>query len=423
MRQYRVRGGNRLVGELKIGGAKNAVLPILAAVCLNESETTIENCPRISDTLDSIEILNCVGCKTEFCENTLKVNAECGLKCEIPEEIAGKMRSSVLFMGAFLGRCGRAVLPLPGGCNLGARAIDLHIAGLEAMGAKISVEGGKIFCETDGLRGAKIKLKFASVGATENLMLAAVKARGETIIENAAREPEIADLAEFLKKIGAEIRGAGTGTLVIEGKKSLRKPVTHEIIPDRIVAGTYLVAAAMTGGEICLQNVRAFDLMPFAGYLNEMGCRLYADGDDVFLRAPERLRALPRLVTRVHPGFPTDMQAQFVAALAIADGNSEVTESIFENRYSHVTELRKMGANIRLTADKRTFVIKGTGNLRGAAVSAHDLRCGAALILAALAAKGETIVQNAHFVERGYDCIEKDLARLGAEILLETSGL
>ncbi|MCL1844437.1 MAG: UDP-N-acetylglucosamine 1-carboxyvinyltransferase [Defluviitaleaceae bacterium] len=421
MRQYRIRGGNRLLGELKIGGAKNAVLPILAAVCLNESETVIHNCPRISDTFDSIEILNRVGCETDFCQNTLKVRAS-DLSYEIPEDFAKKMRSSVLFMGAFLARCGRVILPLPGGCSIGTRAIDLHIEGLEAMGAKIRRGDGKLFCETDGLKGAKIKLTFASVGATENLMIAATRAHGETVIENAAREPEIADLAEFLKKLGADIRGAGTSTIIVQGKQSLCAPVAHTIIPDRIVAATHLVAAAMTGGEIVLKDVRPFDLMPVVACLKEMGCFLRCDGDDVHLRAPERLRAVPRIETRVHPGFPTDMQAQFVAALTLADGQSEVTETVFENRYSHVGELRKMGANIRLTADKRTFVINGTNALRGATIAAHDLRCGAALILAALAADGESIVQNASYVERGYESIERDLTHLGADILLENSG-
>ncbi|MCL1878628.1 MAG: UDP-N-acetylglucosamine 1-carboxyvinyltransferase, partial [Defluviitaleaceae bacterium] len=324
------------------------------------------------------------------------------------------------FMGALLARCRRAVLPMPGGCSIGTRAINLHVEGLEAMGAKIREADGKIFCDcVNGLKGAKIKLNFASVGATENLMIAAALAKGETIIDNAAREPEIADLAEFLKRLGCDVRGAGTGTIVIHGKKSLRKNVAHKIIPDRIVAGTHLVAAAMTGGEIVLKGVRPFDLMPVVAYLKEMGCVIRADGTDVCLRAPERLRAVPRIETRVHPGFPTDMQAQFVAALAVSDGQSEVTETVFENRYGHVGELRKMGANIRLTADKRTFVISGVNSLRGATVAAHDLRCGAALILAALVADGESIVQNASYVQRGYECIEKDLTTFGADIALE----
>ena len=419
MRQYRIRGGNRLSGELCIGGAKNAALPILAAVCLNESETVIHNCPRISDTLDSIKILECIGCGIEFVGNTLKINSYGNLKYDIPDECARKMRSSILFMGAMLARNGRVNLALPGGCKLGKRAIDLHISGLEAMGAKISEEGEKLFCETDGLKGAKIKLNIASVGATENLMIAAVKAKGETIIENAAREPEITDLALFLKNLGADIRGAGTSTLIINGVEKLHAKNTHNIMPDRIVAGTYLLAAAMTAGEILLSNVNPFDLTPFSAYLSEMGCTLRPENDTVFLRAPERLLAVPRLITKVHPGFPTDMQAQFVAALSTAKGQSEVTETIFEGRFRHVSELRKMGASIHLTADKQIFIIDGTERLHGATVKAHDLRCGAALVLAALSAEGETIVQNAQYVERGYAGIEKDLTSLGADIRLE----
>ena len=406
-------------GEITIGGAKNAVLPILAAVCLNESETVIHNCPRISDVFDSISILKCIGCRVEFIGNTLKVNSFGTLKYNVPDECAVKMRSSLLFLGAMLSRAGFVNLALPGGCVIGERAIDLHISGLEAMGAKITATEEKLFCETRGLKGAKINLNFASVGATENLMIAGVMADGETIIENAAREPEIVELANFLKTMGAKIKGAGTNVITIVGVKSLRSQAEYTIMPDRIVAGTYLVAAAMTAGEIILRNVRPFDLMPFASYLTEMGCKLRADDTSVSISAPPRLIALPRLITGVHPGFPTDMQAQFVAALSIANGQSEITETIFDGRFSHIPELRKMGANIRLTADKKTFLIEGAERLRGSIISAHDLRCGAALILAALAAEGETVVQNAEFVERGYECIEKDLASLGAEIFLE----
>ncbi|MCL2388555.1 MAG: UDP-N-acetylglucosamine 1-carboxyvinyltransferase, partial [Defluviitaleaceae bacterium] len=344
MRQYRIHGQKRLEGELFIGGAKNAVLPILAAVCLNESETVIHNCPRISDTFVSNEILKGIGCGIEFAGNTLKISSNGELKHDIPAECVKEMRSSILFMGAMLARMGRVNISLPGGCNLGERAIDLHIEGLEAMGAKITQENDMLVCEAPtGLKGAQIKLDFASVGATENLMIAATKAKGETIIKNAAREPEITDLAEFLKKLGADIKGAGTSTIVINGTKQLCKNVTHEIIPDRIVAGTYLVAAAMTEGEIKLSNIRPLDLTPFTTKLSDMGCIIRANHNEVILRAPKRLRALPRLVTKVHPGFPTDMQAQFVAALTIADSRSEITETIFEGRYSHAAELRKMG--------------------------------------------------------------------------------
>jgi UDP-N-acetylglucosamine 1-carboxyvinyltransferase len=421
MRQYQIRGGNPLFGELKIGGAKNAVLPILSALCLNESETIIHNCPRISDTFDSIEILKCLGFRAEFIENTLTVSPQGSLNHDIPDECVEKMRSSILFMGALLAQTGQVNIAKPGGCNLGERAINLHIEGLEKMGAEITKEGNKFFCKTHGLKGAKISLDFPSVGATENLMIAAAKAKGETTIENAAREPEVVDLALFLKTLGADIRGAGTGTIVVGGSngKAFRKETTHTIMPDRIVAGTYLAAAAMTGGEILLKNIQPFDLMPFTMYLSEMGCTLRAEKDTVLLRAPKRLSSGPRIVTKVHPGFPTDMQAQFVAALSIAAGKSEVTETIFEGRFSHVSELRKMGAKIHLTADMQTFLIEGVKRLRGKVVKAHDLRCGAALVLAALAAEGETTVQNAKYVERGYADIVGDLTRLGADIRLE----
>ncbi|MCL1842587.1 MAG: UDP-N-acetylglucosamine 1-carboxyvinyltransferase [Defluviitaleaceae bacterium] len=419
MRQYRIRGRNRLAGELCIGGAKNAVLPILAAVCLNESETVIHNCPRISDTFVSIEILKGIGCGAEFSGNTLTVKPGKSMCREIPDECVKKMRSSILFMGAMLACDGRVNLALPGGCNLGERAINLHIQGLEAMGAKISQDGDRLFCETSGLKGAKIKLEFASVGATENLMIAATKASGETIIDNAAREPEISDLAEFLKKLGADIKGAGTSRIVINGVKNLNKKVTHQIMPDRIVAGTYLVAAAMTAGEITLKNVRPQDARSFTTHLSSMGCRVFAENDLITLLAPEKLRAIPTLSTGVHPYFPTDMQAQFVAALALAHGRSIVHETIFEERCSHAAELQKMGADIRLSGDNCTFFINGVNRLNGAKVIAHDLRCGAALVLAALAAEGESFVQNAEYIERGYANIEKDLSSLGAEICLE----
>lgn len=420
MRQYRINGGLRLEGELAICGAKNAVLPILAAACLNESETVIHNCPRISDTLNTIEILRALGFHTDFSQNTLTIQPANDMQYEIPNKLAKKMRSSILFMGALLARKGKAQLSGPGGCKIGRRAIDLHIKGLTAMGAKIYMDENMISCEAKELTGARIRLDFPSVGATENLLIAATKARGDTIIENAAREPEITDLAEFLKKMGAEIRGAGTSTIVIRGiRNAFSTPVTHDIVPDRIVAGTYLVAAAITGGNIRLTNVRPFDLAPITMYLFEMGCVLRAEEDAVTLRASERLRGGMRIETKVHPGFPTDMQPQFATALSLADKRSEIRETIFEGRTGHVPELRRMGAHIHITADKRTFEIEGMRQLKGAVVTAHDLRCGAALVLAGLAASGETIVQNAEYVERGYESIERDLTALGADIRIE----
>ncbi|MCL1883830.1 MAG: UDP-N-acetylglucosamine 1-carboxyvinyltransferase [Defluviitaleaceae bacterium] len=423
MRQYRIQGGNRLGGELAVGGAKNAALPILSAVCLNESETVIHNCPRISDIFESVKILKRIGYRADFCGNTLTISPNGDVNHEIPDDCVKKMRSSILFMGALLGHVGRVNLAMPGGCNLGERAINLHIEGLKAMGAKIRQEGDRLFCETDGLRGAKIELDFPSVGATENLMIAAAKAKGETIIKNAAREPEITDLAEFLKKMGVEIRGAGTSIIVINGAKKINQAVEHKIIPDRIVAGTYLLAAAMTSGDVKLTNVRNADLLSITKRLKEMGAKIRTKGSTISINAPEQILSIPRLETNVHPGFPTDMQAQFVAALSISSGQSELTETIFEGRFSHVSELRKMGAKIHLTADKRTFIINGVNRLSGAVTDAHDLRCGAALLLAALSAEGESIVKNAEFVERGYENIQADLATLGAEISLETVSL
>jgi len=419
MRQYRVRGGNRIAGELCVGGAKNAVLPILAAVCLNESENIIHNCPPIADTFASIEILRRIGCKVELDGTVLKVDSSGELSPEIPDDIVCKMRSSILFMGAMLGRAGKVNIAMPGGCELGQRAIDLHIFGLQKMGARICIQDDKLYCEANELRGADIHLHIASVGATENLMLAAVRANGTTVIRNAAREPEIIDLAKFLTEMGAQIEGAGTGEITITGVRTLQKGPPHSIMPDRIVAGTYLVAAAMTGGCITLKNIHPPDLAPVIAKLREMGCIVHSGKHCVMLAAPTRLKALPRLVTEVHPGFPTDMQAQFVAALSIADGTSCVVETIFENRHAHAAELNHMGADIQVSDNEREFTIRGIESLAGEVVMAHDLRCGAALILAALAAKGETVVQGAHHIQRGYAQIEKDLRRLGADIVLE----
>jgi len=418
MCKFRIRGQKRIMGELCIGGAKNAVLPMLAAMCLNESESEIHNCPPIADTFESIKILQSIGCKVEF-DGTLKVDSSGSLSADIPDEIVGKMRSSILFMGAMLGRLGKVNIALPGGCKLGVRAIDLHTYGLQKMGAKICMKNDKLYCEADELKGTTILLHTASVGATENLMLAAVKAIGETVIQNAAQEPEIIDLANFLTGMGAKIHGAGTDTIVISGVKKMYAGKPYSIMPDRIVAGTYLVAAAITGGFLKLRNVRPHDLAPVTNALAEMGCVIHCGKNCITLAGPPRLKALPRLMTEVHPGFPTDMQAQFVAALSIADGTSTVTETIFESRHAHAHDLNRMGAMINVSSDSRTFTVHGKPTLQGTTVKAHDLRGGAALILAGLAAEGETVVDDAEYVQRGYANIENDLTALGADIVLE----
>jgi len=419
MTKYRIRGGQRLSGDLRIQGAKNAALPILAAAILTEGKNEIHNVPHIADVLETLEILKNIGCRAELKNNTVTIDFSDELQHKIPDELAQKMRSSILFVGAMLGRMGKVEIAMPGGCKLGERAIDLHIDGLKAMGAEIVEESGKLFCSTDGLKGAHIKLHTASVGATENLILAAVKAEGQTIIENAACEPEIADLAKFLISCGAKIMGAGTGTgmIIIEGVKTLRPKMPHTVMPDRIVAGTYLLAAAMTGGSVTLHDVYPNDLMPITSVLAKMGCVIHTGRKCVTLAAPERLKAVAKIITDAHPGFPTDLQPQLTAALAIAKGTSEINERIFESRYAHCEGLNKMGANINVSACNRIFVVHGRDALQGAEVTATDLRCGAALVLAGLVAEGETVVDGAEYIQRGYVDMAGDLGSLGADVV------
>ena len=425
-RQYRIRGRTRVAGQIAVGGAKNAVLPILAAVCLNKGESEIHNCPRIADTFLSIEILKHIGCRVELVGNTLYVDASNISEIDIPVEWVSQMRSSILFMGAMLGRAGQVNIAHPGGCDLGERSIGYHIDGLRAMGAEIIIDKDILRCK-GVLKGADIRLTTASVGATENLMLAGTLARGTTSISNAAREPEVVDLARFLNSMGADVRGAGTRTITIEGTQGLTS-TAHRVIPDRIVAGTYMVAAAMTAGEISLTGVRPQDMTPVVSELYKMGCDISHSADTITLRGPKRPKALPYLETAEHPGFPTDMQAQFVAALSLAEGRSTVMEGIFESRDAHAAGLNQLGADIYKRAipasgaSKKSatlFEIQGQPVLNGGIVEAHDLRGGAALVLAGVAAYGETVVKNAHYVERGYECIEGDLSSLGADVQLE----
>jgi len=427
MRQYRIRGKSRIAGQICVGGSKNAVLPILAAVCLNKGESVIHNCPRIADTFLSIEILRHIGCRVEFYENTLWVDASGVHEINIPKKWVGKMRSSILFMGAMLGRAGEVNIALPGGCDIGERAIGFHLDGLKAMGATIELENKVLHC-TGPIRGADIRLESASVGATENLMLAGILAKGQTTISNAAKEPEVIDLARFLQGMGADIRGAGTEKITIYGVTQLTN-TTHCVIPDRIVAGTYMVAAAMTGGDINIVDIKPQDVATVSVKLKQMGCEIGYGTNNVTVKGPGRLKALPYLETGEFPGFPTDMQAQFVAALSVAEGNSLVKERIFDSRDAHAVGLKSMGADIDVfntaVCDETQkgitiFEIKGVPNLTGAEVEAKDLRGGAALILAGLAAGGETIVKNTSYVERGYEHIEKDLTSLGADVRLET---
>lgn len=415
MGEYHIQGGFRLGGEVRISGSKNAVLPMFAATVLNGSESILHNCPCIQDTLISIEILKQLGCTVKVEGNTVVVDSSSAYLWHIPDDFTRKMRSSVLFMGGLLGRFGKADISFPGGCKLGSRPIDMHIQALAAMGCSIS-QDDMLRCRTENLKGTRISLSFPSVGATENIMLAAVLAQGETTILNAAREPEIADFERFLNGMGANIAGAGTDTIVIRGVKELQ-PVEYRVMPDRIVAGTYLVAAAITSGNVLLKDALPADLQPVTAKLTEMGCKITEEQNRVAIKAPPRLQYLPKLETRPHPGFPTDLQAPFAAALSLADGTSVVEENVFNSRNGHIPELVRMGADIMELQDGRNFVIRGREKLKGSIVEATDLRCGAALIIAGLAAEGETIVTESHHVERGYECIDADLRSLGADIV------
>ena len=421
MGEYRITGGRRLSGEVAIGGAKNAALPILAAAVLG-GRSIIHNCPRISDIFCTLEILTALGCAVSFIGNTVVVDTRGIEPRALPQELATKMRSSIIFAGGLLGRFGYAEMAQPGGCKLGKRQIDLHLSALRSLGAVVDVEEGIVHAKADRLVGADIMLAIPSVGATQNAMLAAVMATGTSVIHNAAREPEIVDLQNYLVKMGAKVAGAGGGKIVVDGlgisfgTKHLRD-AEHSVMPDRIVAGTYMAAAAITGGNIRLNRIVYDDIRPTADVLAAGGVEVTVQGDSVEVCAAQRFTAVKRVTTAPHPGFPTDMQPQISALLATAAGRSNVVENIFDSRDRHVAELAKMGANI-LNIGGRHFDILGVERLHGATVTAHDLRCGAALILAGLGADGKTIVTDSVHVERGYEGIDADLRALGADVNL-----
>ena len=403
--EYHITGGRKLGGSIKICGGKNAVLPILACTVLNEGISIIHNCPRISDTFIAIDILKALGCKVDFEGDTITVNSKLADNYSVPEEFVREMRSSIIFLGGVLGRFKQVIISFPGGCELGARPIDLHLKGIRRLGASITEEHGFIIAKANKLEGTRINLDFPSVGATENIMLAAVLAEGITIISNVAKEPEIVDMQNFLRAMGADIKGAGTDTVIIKGVKKLHN-AEFSIMPDRIVAGTYLTAAAITGGSIVLENAVNEHMYPIISKLMETGCKIRVEEGVLLLESPKELKAIERLRTGPHPGFPTDMQPQLMALLSVAKGTSIVEETVFESRNKHISELMRMGANIILLQDGMTSVIKGINKLEGTSVEAKDLRGGAALILAGLVAKGKTIVTNSNFVERGYVHIE-----------------
>lgn len=410
-----MNGGRRLEGEISVHGAKNSALPLLSACVLAHGETIIHNCPDLTDVDAACRILSTLGCRCRRNSGTVCVDAANVTGTEIPDNLMREMRSSIVFLGAVLGRTGRCRLSFPGGCELGARPIDLHLSALEQMGAVISEEHGYLNCKAaNGLHGAKINLSFPSVGATENILLAAATAKGCTEIHNAAREPEISDLCNFLNKCGAKISGAGECVILVDGVQRL-EPSEHSVIPDRIVAGTYLCAAAMTGGELILTHCNSAHISGLVNVLEQMGAKLYSYGDGkIYISCRKRLIAPPTIRTMPYPGFPTDIQAPFMAVCTMAEGTSVFVETIFENRFRHVPELVRLGANIK--SEGRVCVVQGVEKLSGAKVCAAELRGGAALVIAALAAEGTSEISGLKFIDRGYESIEKSLRCVGADI-------
>lgn len=413
MSEFRITGGRRLSGEIAIHGAKNSVLPILAATVLAPGVSVIHNCPRLSDVTASLDILKHLGCKTSRQGDTVEVDATALDRCDVPDELMREMRSSVIFLGAILARMGRAELNLPGGCELGPRPIDLHLAAMRTLGAEIREGPDGLMCTTPGLIGREITLSLPSVGATENIMLAACAARGSTVIINAAREPEIADLQAFLNAMGARVRGAGSSVIVIEGRQRLHGG-EHTVIGDRIVAATYLAATAAAGGDVTVHGVDCRQLSTVTALFREAGCCVCSTADTVRLTCGEPLKAVRPIHTAPYPGFPTDAQAPVMAALAAARGTTLFVENVFESRYRHVDELVRMGANI--CVEGRVAAVSGVPRLYGAVVRATDLRGGAALAVAALGADGETALTGLQHIDRGYEDLARDLRALGAKI-------
>ncbi len=408
-----VDGGRRLNGTLTVQGAKNSVLPILAATLLSRDTCRIQRCPHLYDVETTTEILRHLGCRVWWEDDDLLVDTTDVNRWDIPDCLMRKMRSSVIFLGAILSRCAQAEISYPGGCELGPRPIDLHLAALRQLGAQIEETGGSLCCRAEQMRGTEIVLSLPSVGATENAILAGCGAQGITTIHNAAREPEICDLQNFLCAMGAEVRGAGSSTVTVSGGRKLHG-CTHTVIADRIVAATYLSAAAGAGGDICLRGVEPADLAPVTAALAQAGCNITCQGQSVRLQSDRPLRGISPIRTSPYPGFPTDAQAVVMAALLQSRGTTVFVENMFENRYRHVAELRRMGADVR--PEGRVAVVCGVEQLHGARVDATDLRGGAALVVAGLQADGITTVGQTHHIQRGYADIVGDLSCLGAEI-------
>lgn len=413
-RQLIIRGGKRLEGEITVQGAKNSALPILAATLLCGGETTLYNCPKLTDCDAALRILTALGCSCRRDGTSVSVNASALSSTTIPNSLMREMRSSIIFMGALLGRERQCTLSFPGGCEIGARPIDFHLEALRQMGAEVREEHGCLICNVKRLRGAKITLPLPSVGATENVMLAAVLAEGVTEIHNAAREPEIEDLAGFLTRCGARITGAGSGTIVIEGVKKL-SGCEYTIMPDRIAAETYLCCGAITRGELILSRADYASMGAVTAVLEQMGCSIYSYGEgNVYINAKKPLKSPPMIRTAVHPGFPTDAQPMMMALCTAVRGTTIFVETVFENRYRHVAELMRLGA--RISVEGRVAIVEGVDALSGAELEATDLRGGAALVTAGLFADGVTKIGKAGYIYRGYEELEEKLRGVGADI-------
>ncbi|HZK02475.1 MAG TPA: UDP-N-acetylglucosamine 1-carboxyvinyltransferase [Anaerovoracaceae bacterium] len=413
MDSYHISGESALEGEYRPRGAKNAVLPILAATIASGNTSRIVNCPQLSDIHTMISILENMGCKVLWEGNDILIDSSTLKSSCIPQALMKKIRSSVFLMGPTLARCGEVVLSDPGGCAIGKRPIDIHLNALRFLGVEIEEKSGLLKCKAKSLKGTVIPLSFPSVGATENAMMAALMAEGETVILNPAKEPEIVDLQNYLVSCGAHVKGAGSDRINIVGGKPLHETV-YKPIPDRIETGTVLIAAAATKGKVLLRDVRPEHISAVTDRLTEAGCKVLIDNSTIYLETDSTLKAIEPISTEPYPGFPTDMQSQLVALMSIADGTTKITETIFENRFKHVYELNKMGANIVI--EGRKAIIKGVENLHGARVAAEDLRGGASLVIAGLAAKGDTIVENVRHIDRGHDKLEDILTALGAKI-------
>ncbi len=413
MAKILIEGGKPLSGSIKVSGAKNAALPIMAGVILSTEPVRLTNVPALNDVETMAKVLQATGIKSSCLGgNVYQFDASGPVSDEAPYELVKTMRASFFVMGPLLARLKKARVPLPGGCAIGVRPVNIHLKGFEALGAQVSIEGGCAVAVAENLRGARIILDFPSVGATENLMMAATLAEGRTVIDNAAQEPEIVDLAKFLNTIGAKIEGAGSPSITIEGVERLGGG-EYRVMPDRIEAGTFAVMGAMTGGPIRVENCDPDHLLALINKLREMGAEITTEADAIIVKADRRLRAV-EVKTLPYPGFATDLQSQLMAAMCLAEGSSSVTETIFENRFMHVSELARMGASI--TIHDRTAVVHGVKTLQGAPVSATDLRAGAAMVLAGLVAEGRTEISQVYHIDRGYEDLVGRILKLGASI-------